>query len=89
MKVQFLSGYRGWATNEQYYASGEVGEFETEIAKYLERVGRVVVLDEVEATPQAVELAAQHGINLNAVAGSGADGRILVGDVKEAIDANA
>ena len=87
MKVEFLGGYRGWATDEVYFAPGEEGEFTPEIAKYLENAGYVVTLQTTEATPQATELAAKHGIDLSKVAGSGTDGRILVGDVKAHVDA--
>ena len=40
-----------------------------------------------DATDAAVELAAEHGIDLNHLDGSGVDGRILVSDVEGAIDA--
>jgi pyruvate/2-oxoglutarate dehydrogenase complex dihydrolipoamide acyltransferase (E2) component len=39
------------------------------------------------ATDSAVELAAEYGIDLATVTGSGADGRILKGDVEAAIAA--
>lgn len=41
----------------------------------------------VEATPEAAELAAEHGLDLAEIPGSGTDGRILVGDVKAALQA--
>lgn len=40
---------------------------------------------EVDATPAAVELAAEHAIDLNGVDGTGEDGRVLVADVEAAI----
>ena len=89
MKVAFLGGYRGWATDEVYFAPGEETEVTPEIAVYLQNTGFAVIVGPgpIEATPQATELAAQHGIDLSKVAGSGTDGRILVGDVKAVLDA--
>lgn len=42
--------------------------------------------DAVDATEAAVELAAEAGIDLRQVAGTGLDGRVLVRDVQEVID---
>jgi hypothetical protein len=41
---------------------------------------------EPDATDAARELASEYGIDLRAIAGSGVDGRVLVGDVREAIE---
>ena len=89
MKVAFLGGYRGWATDEVYFAPGEETEVLPHIAVYLQNTGFAVIVGAgpIEATPQATELATQHGIDLSKVAGSGTDGRILVGDVKAVLDA--
>jgi hypothetical protein len=40
---------------------------------------------EIEATDTAVELAAANGVNLSTVTGTGKDGRVTVGDVRNAI----
>jgi pyruvate/2-oxoglutarate dehydrogenase complex dihydrolipoamide acyltransferase (E2) component len=40
----------------------------------------------VDATDEARELALEHGIDLAALEGSGQDGRVLVGDVEDAVD---
>ena len=45
-----------------------------------------VVPVEVDATPRAVELAEELGVDLAAVQGSGADGRIIAGDVRSAAE---
>ena len=42
--------------------------------------------DPVPATSAAEELAVEEGIDLHQVAGSGEDGRVLVRDVREAVD---
>lgn len=39
----------------------------------------------LEATPQAAELAKEHGLDLAEIEGSGAEGRILVADVEKAL----
>lgn len=44
---------------------------------------------EVDATDAARELAAEHSIDLAAVDGTGADGRVLVGDVRARIEEGA
>jgi pyruvate/2-oxoglutarate dehydrogenase complex dihydrolipoamide acyltransferase (E2) component len=41
-----------------------------------------------DATPKAEELAAEKGIDLDSVEGSGKDGRILVEDVEKVVEAN-
>jgi 2-oxoglutarate dehydrogenase E2 component (dihydrolipoamide succinyltransferase) len=41
------------------------------------------VKEEVDATPAAIELATEKGINLAQVKGSGKNGRITLGDVKD------
>lgn len=41
--------------------------------------------DDLDATPMAKRLARKHGISLQELAGSGAGGRILLKDVKDAI----
>lgn len=41
----------------------------------------------VDATDSARELAAEHGIDLRALSGTGAGGRITKGDVQSAVDA--
>ena len=89
MKVAFLGGYRGWATDEVYFAPGEETEVTPEIAVYLQNTGFAVIVGPgpIEATQAATELAAKHGIDLSKVAGSGTDGRILIGDVKAHVDA--
>ena len=43
--------------------------------------------DEVNATDAAVELAAEHGVILADIEGTGEDGRVLVGDVRRYIEA--
>ena len=88
MKVEFLTGYRGWITNEVYYQAGDVAEFGPKVAHYLMENGRAVVVEPkpIEATPSATKLAVEHNVNLAKVAGSGADGRILIGDVKDYLD---
>lgn len=52
----------------------------------------VIGLDELnlpdpEATSAAAALATEHNLNLTTIVGTGKDGRILVSDVQEAIDA--
>lgn len=42
--------------------------------------------DEVNATPDAIELAKENGVDLSTVEGSGKDGRILKSDVQAAIE---
>ena len=39
-----------------------------------------------EATPAAVKLAEEHGIDLLEVEGTGADGKIVVGDIKQLVE---
>ena len=39
-----------------------------------------------EATPAAIKLAEEHGIDLSLVPGTGADSKIVVGDIKKLID---
>ena len=91
MKVQFLGGYRGWATEEVYFANGEETEVTPYIAEYLEKVGFAKVVDKKRqtpnATPKAVELATEGGIPLDEIEGTGADGRVLVEDIRAYIDA--
>ena len=91
MRIQFINGYRGILTNEIHYLPGTVMDLDRETALELIREGRAVAYDPdpepIEATDAAVELAAEHGIDLAKVAGSGAEGRILVSDVKAAINA--
>lgn len=41
---------------------------------------------EVDATDAARELAEEHGIDLAEVGGTGADGRIVIGDIRALID---
>lgn len=40
---------------------------------------------EIDATPAAIKLAAQNGIDLTTVTGSGTDGRILKSDIEALI----
>ena len=40
----------------------------------------------IDATEKAIELAAENAIDLSTISGSGRGGRILVGDVRNAID---
>lgn len=87
MKVEFLTGYRGFITEEKYYKAGEVVDLEPGIANYLLDAERVVLVGmHVEATPAATEYAIQHGVNIAKIAGSGADGRILISDVRKHLD---
>lgn len=88
MKVEFLTGYRGWITNEVYYKAGDIAEFGPQVVHYLMENGRAVVVERkpVEATPSATRLAVENNIDLAKVAGSGTDGRILIGDVKAYMD---
>lgn len=46
-------------------------------------------MSEVEATPAAEEAAAEHGVDLGEVEGSGVEGRVLKSDVEEAAEAGA
>lgn len=39
-----------------------------------------------EATPAAIKLAEEHGIDLLGVEGTGADGKIVVGDIKNVVE---
>ena len=88
MKVEFLAGYQGWITDEVYYKAGDVVEVEPKVATYLQHNGRAVIVEpkEIEATPGATKLALENDVDLAQVSGSGADGRILIGDVKAYLD---
>lgn len=44
------------------------------------------VADEIDATDAARELADEHGIDLAEVEGTGADGRIVIGDIRALLD---
>lgn len=85
---------------DRRYGPGDIvmlTEFEAEgFSDKLELVGPVpfteteseeVALSEaIDATPAAVELAAELGVDLSNVSGSGAGGRILVKDIEAALD---
>ena len=45
--------------------------------------------EEIDATDAAKELAAEHGIDLSVIKGSGKNGRIIEYDVQDAIDASS
>ena len=64
-------------------------EAEAERHPHLELREALAEADEVEATDEARELAAEHGLDLATVAGSGKDGRVLVGDVRALIEEEA
>jgi pyruvate/2-oxoglutarate dehydrogenase complex dihydrolipoamide acyltransferase (E2) component len=49
----------------------------------------IIPPDAPNATDAAIDLARENGIDLATISGSGKDGRIVEGDVKEAVDAAA
>jgi len=62
------------------------------VADLLEAVAREVAPDfmpTINATPTALELATEQGVDLAKVEGTGVDGRILKSDVLEAVDVQA
>jgi len=100
MRIYIGNNYRGRLTNHQIIPAGEYDSERLNsqypgLADYLIISGVAVISsDEMEttdqpeivATPAAIELAGQHGIDLATIAGTGADGKILKGDVQAAID---
>ena len=50
-----------------------------------EPLAKSVELDDIDATDGATELATEHGIDLSTVQGSGANGRIVLRDIKALI----
>lgn len=54
-----------------------------------EKKVRVTSPEDIDATPEAVELAEEGGVDITEIQGTGKDGRILVGDVQAEIDKRA
>lgn len=88
MKIEFIKGYRGWITDEVHYQAGDELDVDATAAYYLMECEAAVVIEpeEIDATSGATRLALENDVDLVKVVGSGADGRILVGDVKAFLD---
>jgi pyruvate/2-oxoglutarate dehydrogenase complex dihydrolipoamide acyltransferase (E2) component len=69
------------------HAKGRLGQAGWRLAEDPEIEVYVEQKVQPEATDEAVKLASEHGLDLAAVKGSGAGGRILVKDVEAAIGA--
>lgn len=85
MKIKFLSDYRGPYTKNVYCPAGTEMELQEGYAAWLMDNGWALPV-EIEVTQAAIDLALANEIPLARVVGSGADGRILVGDVERAIE---
>jgi hypothetical protein len=102
MRIYIGNNYRGRLTNHQIIPAGKYDSERLNsqfpgLADYLIISGVAVPcleqvdtpdkgVVEISATPAAIELAEQHGIDLATIAGTGADGKILKGDVQATID---
>ena len=92
VKVEFISGYRGWATNEEYFAPGRETKVTQEIAEYLQDHGFAKIIEAVpegkpNITPSAHKIAIRNGLDLAEITGTGQGGKITVQDVKDLINA--
>ena len=85
MKIRFLTGYRGPYTRNVYCAPGFVMELREGYAAWLLDNGWALPA-EVDVTQAAIDVALANKIPLARVAGSGANGRILIKDVEQAIE---
>jgi len=85
MKIRFVAGYRGPYTKNIYCAPGTEVALQEGYAAWLMDNGWALPV-EVDVTQAAIDLALANEIPLAKVKGSGADGRILVGDVEQAIE---
>jgi pyruvate/2-oxoglutarate dehydrogenase complex dihydrolipoamide acyltransferase (E2) component len=85
MKIKFLAGYRGPYTRNVYCPAGTEMELHKGYAAWLLDNGWALPV-EVDVTQAAIDLALANKIPLAKVKGSGTDGRILVGDVEQAIE---
>ena len=61
-------------------------EEKTPHQRIVDSVMQVMATGNVDATDGARELAAEHGIPLSTIKGSGKDGRVLISDVSAAIE---
>ena len=85
MRIKFLTGYRGPYTKNIYCAPGTEMELREGYAAWLLDNGWALPV-EVDVTQAAIDVALANKIPLAKVAGSGANGRILVKDVDLAIE---
>ena len=89
MKVKMAVNYFGWASYHERYPKNSTPNIPTATAMYLERngwakpSGRIAI----KATDEAVDLAIRDKVDITKIKGSGEGNRVLVSDVKAAVDA--
>jgi len=88
MKIKFSRPYRGWASFEKPYEANEVAELPQANCLYLQKMGWAKIQGKVtvKASNEAIDQAILHNIDLEKVKGTGANGNILVKDVRALIE---